>query len=433
MIMRSLDRLARSFTIPRNLKEREAKRGSRLGSPQLCVSRRAVRAHAGRCGTVVAAILSAAAAFTLVGCATPPSPIEIDEQYDRYGDDLEKALHRMLQACQSDPNPSECAANVINWYLQQLALLEQARQDAINENWKDAYERRRLWEEHFREMFPDWPEFEKLIEPLWMEAQVQFDLSTGSPGDPDACDEVVLMVNARRADFEGVNLEADPELLVIVQDSPCFEVVPAGAREAYAQALEGQTWPVDGTVSVEYAGDAMDADVTGSLGLVPSPVPSGSSGDAWAVVSGSLTVKTGGSTLLTMSVLTDATNRIEVDSRGAGTIRVLFGNEYSHEAWAAVLPYYNRVELPISLAPDGTFHIETGWIEAGDLVPYSPWPASDYNQDGVYEYISDLAAFMADFNAQEPLADQDINGVWNQNDIDLWTERFWEDYAATQP
>jgi len=43
-----------------------------------------------------------------------------------------------------------------------------------------------------------------------------------------------------------------------------------------------------------------------------------------------------------------------------------------------------------------------------------------------------LAAFLVGFYNEELLADSNSDDIWNQDDIDLWTDRFWTDYDAMQ-
>lgn len=54
------------------------------------------------------------------------------------------------------------------------------------------------------------------------------------------------------------------------------------------------------------------------------------------------------------------------------------------------------------------------------VAPFTPMAHSDYNNDGVLDYITDFTAFLNGYTAQEDRADINVDGVFNQADIDLW-------------
>ena len=81
-------------------------------------------------------------------------------------------------------------------------------------------------------------------------------------------------------------------------------------------------------------------------------------------------------------------------------------------------------ELPVRKLADGTLGIGFGPTQRRYIPSYEVPANLDCNADGVLDYTSDYAAFLALYQAQSPLADQDWNDVFNTNDINLWTAAF---------
>jgi hypothetical protein len=98
-----------------------------------------------------------------------------------------------------------------------------------------------------------------------------------------------------------------------------------------------------------------------------------------------------------------------------------------HFEWGTVFGSVTALRLPIQI--DSAYNITfnyTGVLK--DMYPHEPWPASDYDGNGILGPEADFDAFMAGFLAQEHTADSNGDGEWDQEDIDLWWIRFQEDY-----
>lgn len=389
------------------------------------------------CRVILMFTLLVGIAVALTSCQSTPTVDEINDQYDHFKNVIDQYYEDMKKACQNHSDPQGCMDAVTAWYIQALQLLNEAHQKAIEENWKDAKERRKELEEWLRETIKDlldelFPNINDILSPLLMSGEIHFDLTIEDDEvDRDRCLEVVDVVNIFREDYENIDLNQDRELLDLVDQNPCFIGVLQEDGRMVARALEATAWVISGSVTYWEDGVTVTSSVDGQLDLAKDvSVPGGTH---WNVISGVVTVTLDDGSSVDMFVTSEEGNSIFTDSTGSGELNILFENHYSSGPWSAVLPFYNRMRLPVDLTTEEAIVIQTGWVAVADLVPHVPWPASDYNGDGVLDFDTDFAAFMDGLNNQEPLADVNNDGLWNDDDIDLWISRFWEDYHATQP
>lgn len=372
------------------------------------------------------ALVSIATLFVLVaGCATPTYE-EIDEHYDRRVEELEKAYDRYVEGCAGATNPQACIEGAIAWRAQMYLLLEQMRDAAHTANWQHLRDRQKAWEDALRELFPDWPDLKDIVIPI-IGATVTIDISGVPDPERDPCEVIVTAMRKYKGDFDQVNLVEFPQLRRLIAESPCFDIMVDGQGQQTAQALDAQGLDMSGTVTVDLGGVSTVITLSGSLDLAGAEAWDGSY--SGTVFGGTLaaTLSTGGSALL--EVVPDEANLLETGTNHAGTLTVLFDATYSNEGWDAILQNLTRLRIPITRSAIGTIDSTLGPTSIEDVIPYSPHPLSDYNDDGVLDLATDLAAFQADLVAQAYLTDINEDGVWDSVDTDLWTDDFFEDLS----
>lgn len=377
--------------------------------------------------TASLALICASGLFLYACESTPPTMPEIGNYYDQRVKQVQEARDEMLRECQNASDPIACADAVRQWYREAMTLLNQARDAAINENWQDSYDRRKAWEEKIRDMLPDFPKIKDISLPFAPEpsqSNVTFELDLTPITVADPCEPVIAIVAGAVPDFETTEVSTSPVLGSAAVSNPCFMAMDA-TQGTYLLALTGQSLSVSGSFEFESGSLVATATVAGSVSIAGAVLGDGSY--AGRVNSGALTVNVAGFGIATLNVISDEANLIDIAPGGSGTITALFAMTHSNVAWNAMLPGYVRYRLPVTRSANGALAIEFGPTLTSDLVPFTPHPLSDYNGDGVWDYTSDLAAFMQDWTLNRIIADRDDNEIWDSNDIDLWTEIFWHD------
>jgi hypothetical protein len=394
-------------------------------SPQRSPTRNTPRRDRGTITKALCLIAASGALFSLSGCRSrPPSVPEIERQYNEGHRQLKEIYDQMMKGCRESADPASCESAVRAWYLAALDELRAIQYESINKNWDDAYERRKALEEALRQLIPAFPKIKDITLPFAPQSSVSFDL-TGTPITmSDPCEPIIAVVAGMNPGYESVNLASSASLSTAVSQNPCFMAVGNGSG-TYALALAGQTLTINGTAALANDEFSTTASIAGSIALAGAVLDDQSY--TGVVQSGVLTVNIAYGGIATLQVVPDDANVIDIAPNGAGTVTTLFTLAHSDVAWNAVLPGYVRIQLPVTRAANGALTIQFGPTPTADLVPFQPHPLSDYNGDGVWDYASDLAEFMIDFADQRLIADIDDNGIWDSNDIDLWTNIFWHD------
>jgi hypothetical protein len=308
-----------------------------------------------------------------------------------------------------------------------MQSLNQGHQDAVNENWRDAYERRKAWEEKIRDMLPDFPDIKDITLPFAPEpsqSSVTFDLHFTPITAADPCEPVIAIVAGAMPGYESTEVSLSSVLGSAAVSNPCFMANETN-QGTYLVGLVGQSLTASGSFGFVSGHLSASATVAGSLSITGAMLSDGRY--MGQVISGAMTVSIPSFGVSTLTVVSDTANVIDIPPAGTGTITVLFAMSHSYVAWNAILPGYARFQLPVTRDSNGAFAIQFGPTLISDLIPFTPLPLSDYNGDGVLDYTTDLAAFMQDWSQQRIIADRDDNEIWNSNDIDLWTEIFWHD------
>lgn len=183
--------------------------------------------------------------------------------------------------------------------------------------------------------------------------------------------------------------------------------------------VQVETYDFSGSISVERDGYSEVASVTGSLDLHINLNGLQSNGK---IAAGSFVASFANGQSATLTVIKNAGNIFSTDSSGVGDMSFVVDFDHSLPQWEAILfgTYWLRADLTIDSSGQMTLSSPTP-------APHSPMEHSDYNNDGILEYNSDFAAFLMGYAAFEDRADINADGVWNQDDIDLWVGDFTYD------
>jgi hypothetical protein len=380
-------------------------------------------------------------AVCVTGRASTPSPEEIDEQYNDWQEKLEQVKQKLLASCEGD---AECEANVMDWYRSKLMELYDPYVAATKERWRDARDRKKALEEELRELIPEWPDIEDILEPLLMNAIVTLDVDGEPVTTGGGCDDVVLVATLRElrrqlvdeptslgdggtddptASRDGIVVQPIDPILVPIE--PCFKDVVVVGGEVFATRAQTLTYAFEGDYTVDTGVGTVSGVLNLSLQLAETV---GSDGTYSAqIIAGDGSIDLAPSTV-TLSVVDDEANVIDVGANGKGWITVLLKAEHSMIEWGAILPEYNRVHLPITR--DGsTLTLVQDSFGSGDFVPYQNHPASDYDLDGSLTLDLDFPAFLAGHASQSHRADIDGNEIWDDADVVAWLDRFNQDVA----
>ncbi len=332
----------------------------------------------------------------MTGCQSPPTTEEIHKEYQYFYNQLEEQYQKMLIECEkvyTDPEERKaCKSLALSWRNERWTELQRAEESAVNEEWEEARERRKALEEKLREMLPDFPDLRDIFEPLIIGGSMDIDI-TATP---------------MQQQHYAMSLTGGDIIHASTPNSPV-------------------RYRLSGTTALDSDTMSMTMDMGGLLSMTLDTDQFGAT--FGFVHTGYLHSTAIDGTEITLTIVDDPQNIVETDNNGVGWITLLTTMEHSDEEWNAILPYYNRVRFPLEVQPNGSLDINThGWVPTDMYVPYIPWASSDYNMDGTLDYDTDFPAFLEDFDEEDLRADQNVDGVWDQEDIDLWLNRFWTDY-----
>jgi hypothetical protein len=329
----------------------------------------------------------------LSSCATTPDRDDTLRTIDLQMDALLKWYLEEIARCQGEP---ACEQLVRETY---ITLREEAwrlRLEVINEDWQDARERRKALEDKLRDLIPTFPDLRDLLEPLLDYPKSNADAGEGwMTATPDSTPSSAMSAMATPQPttytLGGLFTLYDGGL-----GDPTFGL--SGTLEVSgAPVAPGQTRVFSaGTITVTFSIDQVDF-------TIHEPVPGGGL-ESW----------------------------IQTDATGEGWISLVldFDEETVLEgSWGAIFSSPTIIRLPVTIDENDVIRFEMSYGVIADLFPYKPWAPSDYDRNGWLNPDEDSTAFLVGFQAQELLADSDGDGTWTQVDIDLWWDRFWDDYA----
>lgn len=308
-------------------------------------------------------------------CAGVPTDDDIKDEFDMDLARLNEAYERLKADCHGDAG---CLQKQREWYRTQVAQLQNDRGVAREHHWQDAQDRRKAWEDALRGLIPNWPSLKDLFSKSGVKASIQITSnSLGTAGN-------------------GVSTVAWATKLKVQGNTSFTAGLEGSATIEGSFNLEGTT-TADGTRSAE-------------------------------VYSGLVVAKVGDpidpSDMVTLTVVKDSRNRLEIAPSGTGTLTVVVTREISDKIWNALMPYYIQVHLPVTRHADDSISINLLDAKLSQITGRTPFVITDYNGDGVREHDQDLAALMVDFAQHTERADLNSDDAWDQADIDLWENLF---------
>jgi hypothetical protein len=332
------------------------------------------------------------------GCASAPSPAEIELQTD----DVIRTIDRVMDEAVARCNGDEACIREVNQERNRLkSLALEARLNALAENWRDARERRREFERELLEILPNFPDLRDVIDLI--------------NSDISAHDSVIQL-----------NVEGTPTRQPQGSGSLGYANAGSYTRHAGSQGAAGfrrQTYRFTGTASAAFDAQTVSGAVDFEAVLDESTAASGAFHAS--LRSGAGTWQSGPiSAAITVHPL--GANSAVIPASGPGMLRVLLEFDYSSDAWAAVLPVYQTLNVPVTRV-DGRIVLSDEPFELLEFAPHIEHPASDFHRDGVLHHPTDLAAFLAGVSSQQTLADMNHDGVWDSADYVLWDAVFFYD------
>jgi len=329
--------------------------------------------------------VSSGSCLTLSGCATAPTTPEINQAYRDWRAFTDESYETMMAACQSlqGQEKADCEENARQWRIAQYTLINQGYRDALDGEWDSLRERRKQIEEELLEMLPNFPEIRDI-----------FNIQGSMAGNSGLHRQVV-----------GYTDIGDPVPIELTTYNFSGSVGIGRIDQAGAEYVDSAS--TSGFLELQISFDGLEA--TGK------------------VRSGTLVASMGNGETATLTVLKDATNRIVTDSQGRGSIVFLANLDHSLPGWDALLMDTQRIYLPVQVVSDTSLLIDSEDSAATTIAPFEPMSHSDYNMDGFLDYNSDFAAFLSDHYIQSPRADINVDGAWDQADIDLWIWDFEND------
>lgn len=344
----------------------------------------------------VAGGVGVAALLSLAGCSSIPTPEKIRSEYEIRATELLRWKDEALRNCEGTTNPSQCKSDILNQYTQLKLQLLQAQNKAIDGNWDEARKSREAWDEAMRQKFKELglPNIKDFLQ----SGLITTDISIV----PDH-------VYPARGGASGQGGSTSTGSGGVYYEPPCIY----------------ETVTVNGTVSAGGGDSDYSTYVSGSLvvcwdtmaepGTLRGQIISGELG-LWSTYPP-----------ITLTLDPNSVRTIEANEAGGGRLQAWFKISIPFTPWAAIMRDMIYFDLPLTYSPESGFALALNNASVDSLVPRYRSPFSDFNHDGVYNHDVDLASFMAAFDAHDLRTDRNVDGVWDQLDIDIWNEEFARD------
>ena len=295
----------------------------------------------------------------------------------------------MIEGCDLLPEEeqSACKQTAREWRDNQLDNMFTGWQDAINEDWDSARERKRKLEEELQEILPNWPDIQDLID----------------------------LINGSGTGSSGGQFR-------YVMTAPAGQGGPSsGASIGDPVPIEVETYSFTGQIDIDRDGSLDSASCSGTLNMNLNFEGLSVNG---SVTAGSFTAAFAGGNEAVITVLRASDNRIVTDASGYGSIVFLASFNHSMNEWDAILQSRVRVYMPVRVLSDGSMVIDSADSQIDEFASHTPFPYTDYNHDGQWEYNADMASYLIGHSVHEDIADINRDGAWDQADIDLWISDF---------
>jgi len=358
-----------------------------------------VGVRASRRGFTAVRVLVLAAVLAIPACQTTQDALD---GVQRQQDDMTRRMQEAIRRCKGD---EACIKQVREDYRKLNLQYEELRLKILQESWEDARKLRDDIIKKLLELIPKYPELKDLLDELLR----QRDKDKNGTGDG--------------------KIDATPK-------TPSGSAGPGQSNRGTTTNGGTGTTTRELTLSGKFTFDS--GNLAGTYAISGSLVVAGgwnSSGYNATVVDGKVVVTTaaGGRTFpVDKAYALGLPSTITTDSSGAGRIFLVLNTDAISLPLgpaSAMIGPAATIELPVTVDATGGVHFNFAHGPTRTLFPYTPWPSSDYDQNGVLDATADLSAFMNGWFNHEVNADVNLDGLWDQTDLDLWDDHFQEDVA----
>lgn len=393
--------------------------------------------------TVGTSLALCASTLNMSGCATAPTPQEIETQTD----DVIRTINRVMDEAVGRCNGDQSCINTVNQHRQELiAKAIEARLEALQENWQDARERRRELEREILELLPNFPDLKPVIDLIYGSSStsstiLDFDidgnpvliiLAGGSSGSSSSgtTNVLTMLADAETALSNAPLVEPGSDLEVILEqlDEPAIGELYTDDSQIYAKLSGIRKLRFTGPTTVTLNGSSLTGNLILNLFVSESV---GQDGTYYATVNSGTGNWNSSAINAQFSVEPLGENAIFIPGEGAGIITLLLDINYSNSAWASIMPRYQTFHVPITRDGDH-FQVAAGPMGLYDYAPHIEHPASDYNRDGILDHTTDYAAFIQGLAVQDTIADMNHDGAWDTQDHTIWNTLFQIDLDARE-
>jgi hypothetical protein len=191
---------------------------------------------------------------------------------------------------------------------------------------------------------------------------------------------------------------------------------------------------VKGDVSVLSDRWNAEADLVGPIDITSKILNTGFT--AGQVNTFSATLATNGVLLANLELDNESQSTFFLSPTGRGVASFSLKVQPASVEWAAILASRVNLVLPAMKNKDGSITFGCPPVNVDFLVPdepYVPHRFSDFDGDGVLNFKKDYEAFLKAWKQHDPRCDRDVNGVWDDVDLEKWTNDFNEDLAHQHP
>lgn len=343
---------------------------------------------------LIGALVMATVVLWPAGCQSPPNRDDTLDTIHVYQDRLKKERQEALKLC-GDDQACQTEMRQVFVELEQRSL--ELELQVIDEDWQDARDTRKALRDRLIEIIPQYPDIRDLLEDL-------INILSDETGEIDM--NATAVVSSTKHD-------------------PGSQMNAMRINYDISGWLDVSDWVISGPMN--FAGEL---DVTGAFAIDRTGMTSFSG----RVTSGWITLVLPDGTTIDATVYNDVLGGLESTistTAGVGEASLVLELDRAllddYPRWGVLIDSPTIIRVPIEMDSNKNISLHYGPARLGDLLPYEPWPASDYNDDGQLDEPSDTAAFMSGWSAGEALADSDFDGDHDSEDIALWLSRFQED------
>jgi len=225
---------------------------------------------------------------------------------------------------------------------------------------------------------------------------------------------MLIAWDIRRGTFPAKLFEADS-----IAGARLVSVNVVGRRTA--GDADTATYSLSPTATLSVAGFAFDAKGSGELVMKRSEKQQ----RLWVVESGRMRFESMGQSA-ELTLRGGGISGVVLGEDGTGVFDWLVDLDLSDPKWGFLVRDLWWVRGPLEVEGE-TLTVRIGAAGTEWMYPYEPAAYSDYNLDGVYDFATDRAAFMAAWEAEDLRADLNLDSAWDESDVRAWEEWFRKD------